>query len=73
MQICPKCGQYTLGAHLRNSVALCYNLNCDFEEKIKGFRDYFERFEISELNWPNYCAQTPPSMRVLEPFKQGKF
>lgn len=67
MEICPKCNEYTLSLDLRDNVARCYNLNCDFEEKIKDYDDYFERFKISKLNWENYCAQTPPKFRRMAP------
>ncbi len=67
MEICPECNQYALSLDLRNSLARCYNRECNFKTKIKGCDDYFEQFEISNLNWPNYCAKTPPSLRVTKP------
>lgn len=69
MEMCPRCKKYTLSVDLRNTVARCFSTTCRFQEKIENMRDYFERFEISELNWPNYCAQTPVDFRVLGPSK----
>jgi len=67
MEICPKCKKYSLSLDLRDSVARCYNSDCDFKEKVKDYDDYFEKFKISELNWENYCAQTPPNFRRERP------
>ena len=70
MEICPKCKKYSLSMELRDGVARCFNVNCDFKGKIDSFRDYFEKFKISGLNWANYCAQTPVNLRVSGPSKQ---
>jgi transcription initiation factor TFIIIB Brf1 subunit/transcription initiation factor TFIIB len=67
MEICPECSEYSLSLDLRNGLARCYNRDCCFKEEIIDYDDYFKRFVISELNWANYCAQTPASLRVPSP------
>lgn len=72
MEICPKCKKYTLTLVIKDRVARCYNYDCDFEEKIVDNNDYFNKFVISELNWENYCGQTPREFRVVKPPKGYK-
>jgi len=65
MEICPKCRDYTLSYDPARRVAICYSKKCNYCQPINDYKDYFKSFIISKLNWENYCAKTPSSIRKL--------
>lgn len=65
MEKCPKCKKIYLEHDPRYKAARCYNPDCDFWERVRDYDEFFERFVISELNWSNYCAQTPKFVREI--------
>lgn len=64
-EICPKCKSYTLSYNPVRRSAMCYRLDCDFEERVPDEDNYFNRFVITKLNWTNYCASTPTFVRKI--------
>ena len=65
MERCPKCLDYTLSFDPMSSTAVCNSYHCDFEQNVQNQNQYFKRYVITELNWNNYCAQTPTFVRKL--------
>jgi len=68
MEKCPKCNYYTLSYDPRLGTAICTRYSCDYSEVVSDSDDYYKKFVISQYNWDNFCASTPPFVRKLRGF-----